>query len=81
MKVIELLERYDVQPPEPKKFDERRQYIVDTEWNIIDSFMSMEAATRAIRNSPKKFVTGEFMIKSGKEMDLHFNPQLNELDH
>lgn len=51
------------------KFDERRVYIVDTDMKPLENFMNMEAATRAIKNSPKKFVKGEFHIKTGKELN------------
>lgn len=76
MKLKELFERYDAPPPAQEKFDERRQYIVNADWKVIDSFMSMEAATRAIRNNPKKFIHGEFFIKSGKDMNAHFDVPL-----
>lgn len=50
-------------------YDERRVYVVDGDMETIESFMSMEAATRAIKNNPKKFVKGEFQIKTGKELN------------
>lgn len=53
-------------------YDERRVYIVDGDMKTIESFMSMEAATRAMKNSPKKFPKG-VKVMSGKELNKHFH--------
>lgn len=58
-------------------YDERRVYVVDASMNTIDSFMSMEAATRAMKNNPKKFPNG-VQIKTGKEMNKIFHSELEE---
>lgn len=53
-------------------YDERRVYIIDGNMETIESFMSMEAATRAIKNNPKKFPKG-VKVMSGKELNKHFH--------
>lgn len=53
-------------------YDERRVYIIDGNMKTIESFMSMEAATRAMKNNPKKFSKG-VKIMSGKELNKHFH--------
>lgn len=58
-------------------YDERRVYVVDASMNTIDSFMNMEAATRAMKNNPKKFPNG-VQIKTGKEMNKIFHSELEE---
>ena len=58
-------------------YDERRVYVVDSNMNTIDSFMSMEAATRAMKNNPKKFPNG-VQIKTGKELNKMFHAELEE---
>lgn len=54
------------------KYDERRTYVVDADLETIDSFMNMEAATRAMKNNPKKFPKG-VKVMSGKELNKHFH--------
>lgn len=77
MKIQELFEgiteAYKVEPAARKPFDERRMYIVDKDMEPMDSFMSTEVATRAIKNSPKKYIKGEYQIKTGKALNVHFN--------
>lgn len=57
-------------------YDERRVYIIDGDMKTIESFMSMEAATRAMKNNPKKFPKG-VKVMSGKELNKHFH-SINE---
>lgn len=59
-------------------YDERRVYIVDGDMKTIESFMSMEAATRAMKNNPKKFPKGDVKIMSGKELNKMFHAEVSE---
>lgn len=68
LKTIAGKDRFGNDIPGKDLYDDRRVYIIDRDMNTIESFMSMEAATRAMKNNPKKFPKG-VQIKSGKELN------------
>jgi len=76
LKTVKGQDRFGNPIPGKDLYDERRVYVVDKELKTLGDFMSMEAATRAMKNNPTRFAG--MKIKSGKELNKVFHASIGE---